>query len=118
MDVPSNNFSPTCEAVSADHGFDRYSMAPDEFVCTACPRGYAGAHCERCANGYFGNPLKLGDACRPCDCSGNANPFAPDWCDHRTGECLQCLGNTAGWKCDRCLEGFYGNPFSGKWRGT
>ena len=26
----------------------------------------------------------------------------------------QCLGNTAGWKCDRCLSGFWGNPFSGK----
>ena len=43
----------------------------------------------RCANGYYGNPLKVGDTCKPCDCSGNANPYAPNWCDHRTGECLQ-----------------------------
>jgi laminin alpha 1/2 len=45
MDVPTNNFSPKCEVATVD--FDKYSIAPDEYVCTACPRGYAGAHCER-----------------------------------------------------------------------
>ena len=114
MEVPSNNFSPTCEAATLD--FDKYSIAPEEYVCTACPRGYAGSHCERCANGFFGNPLKLGEFCKPCDCSGNANLYAANWCDHRTGECLQCLGNTGGWKCDQCLEEFWGNAFSGKCR--
>lgn len=59
----------------------------------------------------------MGDFCKSCDCSGNANPYASRWCDHRTGECLQCLGNTAGWKCDKCLDGFWGNPFSGKCKG-
>ena len=46
-----NNFSPTCAAVEdaafADSKFDKYSIAPDEYVCDACPRGYAGSHCER-----------------------------------------------------------------------
>ncbi len=71
----------------------------------------------RCDNGYFGNPLTLGDSCRACDCSGNANTFAPGWCDHRTGKCLACTGNTDGWKCDKCKQGFWGNPFSGKCKG-
>ena len=46
-----NNFSPTCAAVGeaafAESKFDKYSIAPDEYVCDACPRGYAGSHCER-----------------------------------------------------------------------
>ena len=71
----------------------------------------------RCSNGYFGNPLSIGDFCRPCDCNGNADPYHSNWCDHRTGECLQCLGNTAGWKCDECVEGYYGNPLSGECKG-
>ena len=101
------------DAAFAESKFDKYSIAPDEYVCDACPRGYAGSHCERyvrksigkqsnslffvpaeiprCANGYYGNPLKVGDTCKPCDCSGNANPYAPNWCDHRTGECLQVI---------------------------
>ncbi len=47
LDAESNNFSPTCEAAGGSDDFSKFSIAPDEFVCTACPRGYAGAHCER-----------------------------------------------------------------------
>ena len=46
MDTASNNFSPTCQSV-ASNDYDKYSLAPEEYVCDACPRGYAGAHCER-----------------------------------------------------------------------
>ena len=45
--------------------YDKYSMAPEEYTCTACPPGYEGAHCERCANGYFGNPLTIGKIALP-----------------------------------------------------
>ena len=27
---------------------------------------------------------------------------------------MKCLGNTGGWKCNTCLDGFYGNPLSGE----
>uniref|UniRef100_A0A667Z8V5 Si:ch211-241e1.3 n=1 Tax=Myripristis murdjan TaxID=586833 RepID=A0A667Z8V5_9TELE len=43
--------------------------------------------------------------CVPCDCNGLANE-----CDDRTGKCLNCQYNTAGDHCERCKEGYYGNP--------
>ncbi|XP_049762590.1 laminin subunit alpha-1 [Schistocerca cancellata] len=89
---PSNNFSPTCEA----HG-------RDDYVCTSCPIGYAGKHCEMCASDYFGNPLEIGSTCQPCNCNGGP-------CDSYTGQCLECKGNTEGWRCDKCLPAHYGDP--------
>uniref|UniRef100_A0A3Q4H9B5 Si:ch211-241e1.3 n=1 Tax=Neolamprologus brichardi TaxID=32507 RepID=A0A3Q4H9B5_NEOBR len=45
-----------------------------------CRTGYAGSRCERCAPGYYGDPLILRGSCRPCNCAGNGNS-----CDPRTG---------------------------------
>ncbi len=54
LDVPSNNFSPTCERASAaGGGFDKFALAPDDYVCTDCPRGYAGPHCERYSSSRY-----------------------------------------------------------------
>ena len=114
LDVSSNNFSPTCVQATLD--YDRYSIAPESYICNACPRGYAGPHCERCDNGYFGNPLQPGSFCQPCYCNGNGNIYLPNWCDHRTGQCLECLGNTDGDNCQQCKDGFFGNPLSGQCR--
>jgi laminin alpha 1/2 len=74
-----------------------------------------GFHCERCAQGFYGNPLKLGDGeCRQCDCSGNQDLSAGGgWCDARSGRCLACLGHTSGWNCNECQEGYWGDPLSG-----
>ena len=111
LDVPSNNFSPTCKMATID--YDKYSLAPEEYICDACPVGYEGAHCGRCANGFYGNPLTIGDYCKPCRCSSNGDTGAARYCDHITGQCLACLGNTGGWNCDTCLPGFFGNPGDG-----
>lgn len=79
----SNNFSPSCEAAAA---------SPGGYVCTACPIGYTGDKCEKCADGYFGNPLVLGDHCKPCSCGPSVNTSSPGWCDHLTGMCAKCRG--------------------------
>ncbi|KAM8864760.1 basement membrane-specific heparan sulfate proteoglycan core protein isoform 9-T9 [Spinachia spinachia] len=75
----------------------------------ACPQGYRGPSCQECDEGYTRTTsgLYLG-TCERCDCNGHASG-----CDTETGNCLQCLHNTAGPRCDRCQDGFYGNPVTG-----
>lgn len=95
---PSNNFSPTC-----------YLSGEEDLICDQCAPGYTGPRCERCANGYYGNPSVLGGSCVPCDCNGNIDPFEDGHCDSVTGECLKCIGNTSGPYCERCADGFHGD---------
>ncbi|XP_054273123.1 basement membrane-specific heparan sulfate proteoglycan core protein-like isoform X4 [Macrosteles quadrilineatus] len=74
-----------------------------------CPPGYRGTSCQQCDAGYarMEKGLYLG-ACEPCSCNG----FSSE-CDPVTGDCLNCRGNTQGNRCDRCINGYVGNPASG-----
>uniref|UniRef100_A0A6I8N883 Laminin subunit gamma-1 n=2 Tax=Ornithorhynchus anatinus TaxID=9258 RepID=A0A6I8N883_ORNAN len=86
-----------------------------EVVCTNCPTGTTGKRCELCDDGYFGDPLgETGPVrlCRHCQCSDNIDPNAVGNCNRLTGECLKCIYNTAGFYCDRCKDGFFGNPLA------
>nr|XP_019933838.1 PREDICTED: laminin subunit alpha-5-like [Paralichthys olivaceus] len=80
-----------------------------------CEPGYAGPNCERCAPGFYGNPMVLGSRCQPCHCHGNTDPnmLFTD-CHPLTGECLSCMHNTAGPLCDVCAPGHYGDAISAK----
>uniref|UniRef100_A0A3B5MAA9 Uncharacterized protein n=1 Tax=Xiphophorus couchianus TaxID=32473 RepID=A0A3B5MAA9_9TELE len=76
----------------------------------ACPVGYRGASCQvDCDVGYARTTsgLYLG-TCERCNCNGYASS-----CDPETGRCLQCLHNTDGERCEKCLSGFYGDPTRG-----
>ncbi|KDR22194.1 Laminin subunit alpha-1, partial [Zootermopsis nevadensis] len=92
----SNNFSPNCELKLPDRG-------TTDHICTDCPQGYDGDHCERCSSGFYGSPAEPGSTCKRCDCGGGP-------CDERTGQCLRCRGNTQGWRCEQCIPNHYGNP--------
>ncbi|XP_043600424.1 laminin subunit alpha-1 isoform X4 [Bombus pyrosoma] len=94
--IETNNFSPNCQ-------LDDPTDIDSGYVCTQCPKGYTGDHCESCDIGFFGNPLVPGGTCEPCFCGGGP-------CDQETGRCLECRGNTEGWKCDKCKPAHYGNP--------
>ncbi|XP_035512224.1 laminin subunit alpha-5 [Morone saxatilis] len=100
--VPSNNFAEGCVEKS------------DRMQCLCMP-GYAGPHCERCAPGYYGNPMVLGSRCQLCHCHGNTDPnmLFTD-CHPLTGECLSCMHNTAGPHCDICAPGYYGDAITAK----
>ncbi|KAJ8666823.1 hypothetical protein QAD02_008485, partial [Eretmocerus hayati] len=64
-----------------------------------CPRGYEGKRCERCSEGYRGNPLR-GEECLPsdqCDRSGSLSSEL----DPYTRRC-RCKEHVTGLKCDQC----------------
>ncbi|XP_040285060.1 laminin subunit alpha-2 isoform X2 [Bufo bufo] len=98
MSIASNNFSPTCH-LDPTRGL----------VCDACPPGYTGLRCERCANGYFGQPSLPGGSCQPCQCNDNLDLSAPGCCDSETGECRICKPGVTGEYCNTCSEGYFGN---------
>uniref|UniRef100_A0A8B9MWT8 Laminin subunit gamma 2 n=1 Tax=Accipiter nisus TaxID=211598 RepID=A0A8B9MWT8_9AVES len=102
----------SCRACPCSNG-QGCSVVPgsEEVICDHCPAGAAGANCEYCADGYFGDPV-ASQPCQPCQCNGNVEPNAVGNCDRRTGECLKCIYNTAGFYCDRCKDGFFGNPLA------
>uniref|UniRef100_A0A663EJU8 Laminin subunit gamma 2 n=1 Tax=Aquila chrysaetos chrysaetos TaxID=223781 RepID=A0A663EJU8_AQUCH len=102
----------SCRACPCSNG-QGCSVVPggEEVICDHCPAGAAGANCEYCADGYFGDPV-ASLPCQPCQCNGNVEPNAVGNCDRRTGECLKCIYNTAGFYCDRCKDGFFGNPLA------
>ncbi|KAK2859738.1 hypothetical protein Q5P01_004358 [Channa striata] len=100
---PSNNFSPTCLLV-----------ASGQVLCDQCQEGYTGTNCERCASGYYGNPQVVGGSCVRCECNGNVDVSEAGHCDTFTGECLRCLGNTAGRHCEVCRPGYYGDAVDAK----
>ncbi|XP_039983193.1 laminin subunit alpha-1 isoform X2 [Xiphias gladius] len=100
---PSNSFSPTCVL-----------EAPGQVSCDQCQDGYTGRNCERCASGYYGNPQVVGGVCVRCECNDNVDISEPGHCDTITGECLRCLGNTAGRHCEVCQPGYYGDAVHAK----
>ncbi|KAJ8337031.1 hypothetical protein SKAU_G00382510 [Synaphobranchus kaupii] len=91
FNVESNSFAIGCKKVAGG------------FMC-ACQQGYAGPRCERCAPGYYGDPMSLRGSCQPCDCNGS-----PGNCDSKTGLCKNTLEpkdttDEQCQECDSCVE--------------
>ncbi|CAJ1072333.1 laminin subunit alpha-3-like [Xyrichtys novacula] len=90
--LPSNNFAVGCKDLFGD-------------LQCVCSPGYAGDRCERCAPGFYGDPLTVGGSCKRCNCNGNGNN-----CDPRTGVCKNTLepGDTNTddqcKECDNCAQ--------------
>ncbi|XP_051732199.1 laminin subunit alpha-3 [Ctenopharyngodon idella] len=86
----ANNFAVGCTEMNG------------RFQCL-CKEGHTGERCERCATGYYGDPLVYGGRCRLCNCPGNL-------CDSKTGVCRNSLElqdtNTEEQceECDNCAQ--------------
>ncbi|KAJ8270754.1 hypothetical protein GJAV_G00118850 [Gymnothorax javanicus] len=103
LQIPSNNFSPTC-----------FQDPRGELICDRCPPGYTGPRCDRCSNGFFGRPTEPGGSCQPCQCSGNLDSTAPRSCDPLTGACLRCREGFGGETCEICSPGYFGDAIVAK----
>ncbi|XP_035661011.1 laminin subunit gamma-3-like [Branchiostoma floridae] len=83
--------------------------------CLNCQHNTAGPQCESCKPGYVGDPTSGSPlSCRPqqaaghwCNCNGHSVT-----CD-ATGNCLNCLHNTEGPRCQSCRPGYRGDPTRG-----
>ncbi|XP_010083326.1 PREDICTED: laminin subunit alpha-3-like, partial [Pterocles gutturalis] len=95
------------EATSAGSGSVAYSVE----TCS-CPPEYAGDSCQECGLGFYReNKGLFTGRCVPCNCNGNSNR-----CQDGTGKCLNCQYNTAGEKCERCKDGYFGDATQGSCR--
>uniref|UniRef100_A0A4W5KXH8 Laminin subunit alpha-1 n=1 Tax=Hucho hucho TaxID=62062 RepID=A0A4W5KXH8_9TELE len=103
LTVVTNNFSPTC-----------LLEGPGQVTCDQCQQGYTGTKCERCANGYHGDPTVAGQECVVCECNSNVDPWEPGHCDTSSGMCLKCHSHTSGDQCERCKDGYYGDAIAAK----
>ncbi|XP_035384879.1 laminin subunit alpha-4 isoform X1 [Electrophorus electricus] len=102
ISLESNNFAAHCDKKGV-------------VLRCVCQEGYAGHYCERCAPGYYGNPMRVGDSCKKCECNGNSDPnLIFSECHNVTGQCLHCWGNTHGDHCERCTSGYYGDAIIAK----
>lgn len=102
LSVSSNSFALHCD------------KATGALRCK-CQEGYAGNYCERCAPGYYGNPMSIGNSCKRCDCNENTDPnLIFNECHNVTGHCEHCWGHTSGAHCERCAPGFYGDAITAK----
>ncbi|KAL7834633.1 hypothetical protein SRHO_G00288800 [Serrasalmus rhombeus] len=81
---------------------------PETGVCD-CTDFTTGPSCERCQDGYYGNPLTGSpNDCLPCPCPDRtACAQVPE-----TGDvvCTNCPANQRGTRCELCEDGYYGNP--------
>ncbi|XP_054622732.1 laminin subunit alpha-3-like isoform X3 [Dunckerocampus dactyliophorus] len=82
----TNSFAVACREIHGD-------------IQCICSAGYTGDRCEKCAPGFYGDPLAPGGSCWPCNCHGNGKT-----CDPKTGVCKNTLepGDTN--TDDRCQE--------------
>ncbi|CAH1179506.1 unnamed protein product [Phaedon cochleariae] len=101
-----------CQPCGCPEGGACIQIDEEITMCTECPTGYTGHKCDVCSDGYYGDPTgRYGPArsCRECECNNNIDLNAIGNCNTTSGECLRCIHNTGGDRCEVCLSGFYGN---------
>lgn len=73
-----------------------------------CSNNTGGSNCERCAEGFYGDPNDFG--CESCPCPETHRNFAKGCTFHNGRVSCICKPGYIGDFCDKCASGFYGNP--------
>ncbi|KAM6953824.1 laminin subunit alpha-1 [Aplochiton taeniatus] len=85
----------------------------DTGECLGCQHHTAGAHCNVCAQGYYGKVEGSISDCSMCACPLQENSFSPTCAlegilgDFR---CTACQPGYEGRYCERCSVGYHGSP--------
>uniref|UniRef100_A0A914Z1N9 Laminin EGF-like domain-containing protein n=1 Tax=Panagrolaimus superbus TaxID=310955 RepID=A0A914Z1N9_9BILA len=79
-------------------------LGTDSKSCNRCQDDTSGEHCERCADGYFGDPRNGGN-CTKCQCHDQAQS-----CDNEKGYCFCTTKGVIGDHCDTCDTKYEGDP--------
>ena len=99
---PDNNWfftsCPPCQC-------NGHSVCDSNNECIDCEDNTTGEQCQRCADGFFGNPLNGGN-CTECQCGEKA-----DNCDFTTGSCFCSTKGEIGMTCEECdnNNGYFGD---------
>ncbi|KAK2860991.1 hypothetical protein Q7C36_005157 [Tachysurus vachellii] len=99
-----------CKKCTCPIGFICSLTAGTLNVKCKCPPGTTGSRCQKCSDGFYGDPLGESDVQRPCQrchCNGHLDLHVAGNCDRLTGECFKCTNHTTGFQCEKCLEGFF-----------
>ncbi|XP_004635889.1 laminin subunit alpha-1 [Octodon degus] len=72
--------------------------------CLKCKGNTDGIHCERCADGFYGDAVTAKN-CRACGCHEKGSLSGV--CHPASGRC-NCRPHVTGQRCDQCLPGYYG----------
>lgn len=89
---------------------------PYNGACISCANYTEGSHCDRCVEGYYGDPrLNVNIPCRKCSCPGTVDTghsYARHCIlDPRTQDVVcQCDPGYTGTRCEICANNYYGNP--------
>ncbi|CAF0763256.1 unnamed protein product [Adineta steineri] len=105
---------PSCQRCECNGHSDL--CEPDTGKCIDCRDSTGGDHCEKCADGYYGD-ARLGSTqvCKPCMCPGGPGSTQQfgDSCVHDpyTQQVVcRCRPGYTGPRCSQCAIAYYGSP--------
>lgn len=82
-----------------------------EQSCACAVELQSNGVCDRCNDGFYGNPAH-GQPCRRCDCPSGARCISDrDGSDYR---CTSCPAGRTGEKCEHCDRDYFGDPSTGR----